>query len=47
MRGDTNTKVMFKYMIDKLGMGEAKDVILSGISAGAMAAMYWGDYLGS
>jgi len=47
MRGDTNTKVMFKSMIDDFGMKDADDVVLSGISAGAMAAMYWADYLGS
>jgi hypothetical protein len=47
MRGDTNTKVMFKSMIEDYGMKDAKDVVLSGISAGGMAAMYWADYLGS
>ena len=28
-------------------MKNAKDVVLSGISAGGMAAMYWADYLGT
>jgi ribulose 1,5-bisphosphate synthetase/thiazole synthase len=46
-RGDTNTRVMFKSMLEDYDMKNADDVILSGISAGAMAAMYWADYLGS
>ena len=28
-------------------MNNAKDVVLSGISAGGMAALYWADYLGT
>jgi hypothetical protein len=47
MRGDTNTRVMFKSIIEDYGMKDAKDVVLSGVSAGGSAAMFWGDYLGS
>jgi hypothetical protein len=47
MRGDTNTRVMFKSMLEDYGMKDADNVILSGISAGAMASMYWADYLES
>jgi len=28
-------------------MKNAKDIVLSGMSAGAMAALYWADYLGT
>lgn len=38
---------MFKSLLETYGMKDAKDVVLSGISAGAMAAMYWADYLGT
>lgn len=46
-RGDTNTKTMFNYLLNELGMKNAKNVMLSGLSAGGVAAFAWGDYLGS
>ena len=46
-RGDTNTKTMFNYLLNEFGMKNATNVMLSGLSAGGVAAFAWGDYLGS
>ena len=38
---------MFNHILETSGMKNAKDVVLSGLSAGGMAALYWADYLGT
>ena len=38
---------MLDYVLNNMGMKDANNVILSGISGGAKAAYYWADYLGS
>ena len=38
---------MFKSILENYGMKDAKNIVLSGLSAGGMAAMYWADYLGT
>lgn len=41
LRGMNNTFVHFEYLNDKYQLFSAKKIVLSGTSAGAMAAMAW------
>eukprot|EP00347_Sterkiella_histriomuscorum_P020885 403336090 len=44
LRGDTNTKALLAYLIQKVPPKSLDTFVLTGCSAGAQAAIYWADY---
>lgn len=44
-RGAVNTRAHFQYIHSRFGLNKAEKIILSGSSAGGIAALAWSNYL--
>jgi hypothetical protein len=44
-RGTNNTLNHLKYLNDNYGLYSASDIVLTGISAGGLAVLYWANFI--